>query len=124
MSTACYPTQSLLDVAKSVAAMRDNAHTAERLARAAKLLAEVRENIGLPAAHADELLQGIQPEDVVLRDSGASSPVSVRGLYLFFPSDRTHDLTPVLVNRESRAEIRITEPAEDLYAFIYAASIA
>ncbi len=122
MSTQ-YASLALLDAAETVAHERQVTRRSADRQRAIELMREARENLNLPDNHAAELLN-VQPEEVTIRDSGAFMPVAVRGLYIFFPSDKTRSLVPVLVNKESRAEIAITADRDDIYEFIHRASIA
>lgn len=117
-----YQEMPLLAAARAVHNGRQESADSNRRQRASRLIDIARTELAarLPIAHVSELLDGVTTETVDIRDSGAVASLRVRGLRLVWtPQDQ-----PRLVNTESQESIDIFESAEDLYAFIYAASIA
>lgn len=117
-----YAEMTLLAAAQAVHNGRQASAESTKRQRASRLIDAARVQLAarMPIAHVSEILNGLTTDDLDVRDSGATAPLTVRGLRMVW----TPTGQPCLVNTETQDSIECIAAAEDLYAFIYAASIA
>ena len=122
MTYSPYAELPLLEAARAVHNGRQARAESTKRLRAAILIDAARFQLSqhLPITHVSEILNGLTTDDVDVRDSGATAPLTVRGLRLVWGPNEFARLVAI----ESRESIDCRAEAEDLYAFIYAASIA